>query len=253
MILRCLVVLFLVLSISGAKFQFTGMASEHDFVIAIDASGSMLAQDYNPNRISAAKEAAVDFVDSLPVETRVGLISFAGSSFVKQRLNNDLNEVKSSIENLEIETVGGTAIGGALIEGVNLLSEGKKSKIIILLTDGQNNVGASLEDAIEYINENGVLVHSIGIGTQEGGSFLDYDETVISKLDEEGLKNIAEETGGRYYLAESKEELKSAFDEIADLKRQKVDFSMEIYFMFIAIIILLAEWTLMSTKYRTIS
>lgn len=252
LILRSLVILFLVLSVAGAKFQYTGRASEHDFVLAIDASGSMLAQDYDPDRISAARNAAISFVDSLPVETSVGLISFAGSSFVKQRLTNDLSKVKGSVEDLEIETVGGTAIGGALIESANILSEGKKSKIIILLTDGQNNVGASLENAIEYVNENGALVHTIGIGTVEGGSFPDFNETFVSVLDEAGLKQIASQTGGNYYLAESEEELDTVFEQIASIKRQKVDLSMEIYFLIVAVLILLFEWSLMSTRYRTI-
>lgn len=252
LILRILVVLFLIMAISGARLQYTGKASDYDFILTIDSSGSMLANDYSPNRMTAAKNAALYFINSLPVGSNIGIVSFSGASFIKTRLNSDLNEAKGIIENLEIETVGGTAIGDALIVSTNLLSESKKAKVIVLMTDGQNNIGASLEEAITYINENGVLVHTIGIGTKEGGSFENYNESVISKLDEEGLMNIAKQTGGKYYLAKSEEELNNAFKEISSVRKQKVELNMVVPFMLIGIAILLFEWSLMNSRYRTI-
>jgi len=110
----------------------------------IDASGSMLADDYTPNRLEAAKKSAIEFVDSLNRGTKVGIISFAGTSFLLQSLTEDVFQVKEAINKISSIKAGGTAIGDSLVLAVNTfkISENlNKGKSIVLLTDGRNNVG----------------------------------------------------------------------------------------------------------------
>ena len=247
---RLFIVLLFVFSASGTVLWYMGYASDFDFVLSIDASSSMLADDYNPNRLEVAKDAAIIFIDSLGAKTNLAVMTFAGVTYLKYPLKNIDRGVKSAIKEIGIEHAGGTAIGGAIQEGTNRLMEANQARVIIILTDGQNNVGIDIDEAIYYANEYGVTVHTIGVATQEGGTLEGL--SFISKLDEESLKHISEETGGQYFHVGNREEMTEAFQDIARSRKQKLSWHMGFFLMILALILLFFEWILQNTKYRTI-
>ncbi len=245
--IRALILFLVIMSVSGAVFWYQGISSKQDFVIAIDASSSMLATDYDPNRISAAKEAALLFVDRVPKKTKIGVISFAGTSFIEQYLTEDSKKVKEAINSISIKRMGGTDLGEAVVTSVNLLLPQEQAKAVILLTDGQSNVGQILGEAIDYAVKNHVITHTIGVGTEEGGQFF---EEIVSKLDEKTLIEIAEATSGEYYRALDRPALARAFKDIALLTRKQLSINLVLPFLVIAILLLFTEWVLINTRFK---
>lgn len=247
--IRAFVLTLLILAASGTIYWYYGQGSNFNYVIAIDASISMKADDYEPNRVEAAKEAALVFLDALDSKAEVGVITFTGITYVKQKITNSMLDVKGAIRGVGIEESGGTSLGDAMITATNLFPENKKANVIILITDGQSNVGLSPEQAIDYLNDNNVLVNTVGIGTEEGGEFVEGLRGV-SKLDEETLKFIAESTNGEYFWAKNVDELKNTFRKIAKSKRERLSISLGPIFMAVAVTLLILEWGLMNTRYR---
>lgn len=250
LILRIFTLILLIFALAGTVVWHYGKSSDFDFVLAIDASGSMLADDFKPNRLGAAKNAAIKFVDAIVKNTHVGVISFSGTPFIKQRITKDLDKVKEAIKSINIEFASGTAIGDAIIAASNLLIDKERAKIIVLLTDGQSNVGTLVEEAIKYANDNHITIYTIGVATKSGGKFAEIK--AISKLDETLLMNIAKLTGGEYYRAEDEKELDNAYKKIATTAKKKIPVKLTVPFLFIALSLILFEWFLINTKYRTI-
>jgi len=249
LVLRVLAIGLLVLSSAGATLWYTGRASGSSFVIAIDASSSMLAGDVRPNRLDAAKSAAIEFVKGLP-NARVGVVDFAGAPFVKQAMTDDLFAVRSAIQNIDVENVGGTAIGDALITSSNMLSGETNSRAVVLITDGQSNVGAEPLEGIDQANNYNIAVYTIGIGTEEGGSFIKTN--LLSKLDEPTLIQIANSTGGMYFGAGDAASLKKAYDQISAITTKKISLGLSGIFLFAGIVLIFLEWALLNTRYRTL-
>jgi Ca-activated chloride channel family protein len=250
LIIRIIVLIFLISSISGPVLWYSGEESNFDFVLAIDASSSMLADDFEPYRLDAARKASALFVEGLRTRANVGVVSFAGTSYVEQDLDNNIKETLETIRKIRIKKSGGTDIGGAIITSTNLLITGENSRVIILLTDGQSTVGTPIQDAVRYANQNFVSVNTIGIGTEEGGTFLRGD--LLSKIDEPALKEIAEKTGGKYYRAESQDALEQAFNEISKSSQTKIPVNLSMGLMMLALALLFIEWGMINTKYRTL-
>ena len=250
---RIFILILIILCATGLGIWYTGESSDLDYMILIDASGSMLADDYSPNRLEVAKEAAIDFVDLLSAKTNVGLISFAGTPFIDQTLTDDKSNIKEVINSIDIINVGGTAIGDSIILAVNAfkISEADdKGRSIILLTDGQSNVGIDLDDAIKYATANGVLINTLGIGTEEGGTFT--EDLIVSQLDIDTLEYLSEETGGKFYLVKNKEQLTEAYLNIFSSTKTRIFLDMKNYLLIIIFILLLLEWLLSNTRYKTI-
>jgi len=251
LLLRVLALCFIILAVSTPVLWYTGRTSELDFVLAIDASSSMLANDFLPNRLESAKNAAQMFVDKLPDRVGVGIVSFSGTSFVEMRITEDKVKARQKIMELSVKKVGGTDLGGALVSASNLMLTSSKSKVIIILTDGRSNVGISIDEAIEYLKENDITVHTVGMGTEEGGTFI--AEELISTVDEATLKRIADESNGRFYRAEEEEELDNAYAEIAEIEELELPLKLSYVFMIISLVLLFAEWIFVNTRYRIIS
>lgn len=250
LVTRVLLILVLVLSAAGMVFWSFGQSSDFNYVLAIDSSSSMLADDFYPSRLDAAKSAAISFVDSLSSETNVGVVSFSGTSFVDTELTNDLRAVKDEIRGIEVMTVGGTDIGGAIVTSTNVLLREEKARTIIILTDGQSNVGTPVPEAINYANDNHVTIYTIGVATKEGGRFMKIES--ISQLDEETLKEIAGRTGGDYFRSENKAALSRAFKEIAFSHREKIPTHLSMGLLLVALALIFLEWGLISTRYKSI-
>lgn len=250
MIIRIFILLFITLALSGTILWYEGQSSTFDFVLAIDASSSMLADDFTPNRFDAAKRAASLFVDSLTGDADIGIISFAGASFVDLKPTNDILAVKQTIIDVSIKPASGTDLGQAMITSTNLLSREKRAKSIILLTDGQDNVGIPVQEGIDYANKYGLSVNTIGMGTEKGGKL--YGLNFTTTLDESMLQKIALNTGGKYYRAKNESSLMQAYKEIATSNKEKLSLNLSWIFMLIAFLTLFLEWGLTNTRYRTI-
>lgn len=250
LILRISTLIFLILAVSGTTLWYLGKSSDFDFVLAIDASSSMLAGDFSPSRLSAAVETAKDFVDSVSSKAKIGLVSFSGSSFVDQEPTEDFSDVKEALDKISIKTVGGTDLGDAIVVSSNMMLENDKARIIVLLTDGRSNVGVPVQQAIDYANSHQITIHTIGIGTDEGGKLPETE--IVLRLDEVELKKIASSTNGNYYLATDKGVLQEAYDEIVSTTRKKISLNLTIHFMLLAIISLFLDWGLINTRYGII-
>lgn len=250
--IRLVIIMLIIFAMAGTTIWYVGKASNTDFVLAIDASSSMKADDIKPSRLDAAKEAAIFFVDSVYARTKIAVLSFSGSAFVELELTDDLVKVKQAINGITYRYIGGTDILDAVVTGTDLLFSGKNMKSIILLSDGQINV-ASVGDVVEYAKKNGVVVHTIGIGTIEGAGMAEIPSgTVLSKMDTDSLKSIAYSTGGSFHLASSKYELTNAYLEILKSSVARLSINTAPILIMLALILLLGEWVLVNTRYRTL-
>ncbi|MEM2121315.1 MAG: VWA domain-containing protein [Candidatus Woesearchaeota archaeon] len=250
LIIRMLALFFIIVGLASPIVYYSAKTSSSSFVLAIDTSSSMLADDFQPSRLESAKSAALKFVEKTPSKTRIGLVSFSGSAFVESDLTDDKLLLSSKIKNLGVSSIGGTDIGSAIITSSNLLLKENSSKIIILITDGQSNVGVEPLKGAEYAKDKNIVVHTIGIGTQKGGSFLLPE--IVSTLDEETLKKISELTFGSYFRAENPKSLEEAYQKIAEKSVQRISKNIGFELLLIAIILLFIEWSLMNTRYRTL-
>jgi len=251
LIARILIILFLTLSAAGMTIWMKGPTSEFNYVIAVDTSSSMLADDFTPNRLIVAKQTAQDFVNQLNAETKIGVVSFSGISKVDTSITNDKKEVNSVIDKLDISSAGGTDISGAIITSVNILmSEPDKSRAVIVLTDGQQTIGSPLEEGINYATSKNTLVHTIGIATEKGGKF--EMTQLLSTLDETALKSISDNTGGKYFRVADKATMDAAFKEIVKSSEQNIPFQLRLPFLIVGILLLFLEWVLINTRFRTL-
>ncbi|MBE0637379.1 MAG: VWA domain-containing protein [Bacteroidales bacterium] len=237
-----------------------------DIVIAVDISGSMLAEDFRPNRIDAAKELAIEFISGRPGD-RIGLVVFAGEAFTQVPLTTDhkvLTEMFRKIKTGMIED--GTAIGDGLATGVARLAESDAvSKVIILLTDGVNNMGAvDPLSAAEIAKLNKIRVYGVGIGSLGTAPYpvqtpfgIRYQNIPV-EIDEELLINISNETDGKYFRATSNTKLQEVYAEIDKLEKSKIDVT-EFYkkheeflpFALIALLFFVIELIMKYTFFRT--
>src|SRR3954467_10268170 len=190
-----------------------------DIIMALDISSSMLAEDLKPNRIEAAKKVAIDFIDSRPND-RIGLVVFGGESFTQCPLTTDHAVLKNLLSGIESGMLAeGTAIGEGLATAVNRIRNSTaKSKVIILLTDGVNNVGAiSPETAGEIAKTFGIRVYTIGVGTRGMAPYpfktpfgIQYQSMEV-QIDEAVLQKIASDTDGKYFRATNTSKLKEIY------------------------------------------
>tara|TARA_A100001015_G_scaffold258429_1_gene301695 strand:+ start:8023 stop:9015 length:993 start_codon:yes stop_codon:yes gene_type:complete len=226
-----------------------------DINLILDISSSMRAEDFKPNRLESAKETAKKFIEYRRGD-RIGLLVFAGESYIQCPLTLDYKVLLRLLQNVKIvdEKNDGTAIGMAIAHGINRLrNSNSKSRIIILLSDGSNNAG-ELEPvtAANFAKEYGIKIYAIGVGANKEAPFPYIDPfgnksyvNVDVKIDEKTLKDVAYETGGLYFRAKDEIELEKIYDEINKMERSKIkikDYTMftELFsFILVPLIILL--------------
>lgn len=267
-VLRMLALACIVIALArpqtGSEQQLT-TGEGIDVVLCLDISGSMLAQDFSPNRMEAAKQVASEFIDRRPTD-RIGLVIFSGESFTMCPLTTDHAVLKSQLSNVQSGLLeDGTAIGSGLATGVERLrSSVSKSKVIVLLTDGENN-GGQLDPntAKEIAKSYGIRVYTVGVGTEgfapvpvQTSSGVVMQKEKVS-IDEKLLTQIANETGGKYFRATDNETLGAIYKEIDRLERSKYEVTTfthytEKFFPFIlaATLFLVLEWILRFTLFR---
>ncbi|CAN5343350.1 VWA domain-containing protein [soil metagenome] len=225
--LSCLI---LVLMRPQSRSSFKDVKTEGiDIVMALDISTSMLAKDFKPNRLEAAKDLAINFIDSRPND-RIGLVIFSGESFTQCPLTSDHAVIKNLFNGIKLGMLAdGTAIGNGLATSVTRIKDSKaKSKVVILLTDGVNNQGSVAPiTAAEIAKAFGIRVYTIGLGTTgkalsfagvypDGSYAYEYADVVI---DEKTMTEIADMTGGKYFRATDNEKLKDIYKEIDRLEK----------------------------------
>ena len=267
-ILRLLALSCIITALARPQVQFEERQTEGegvDIILCIDVSGSMTAQDFIPNRMEAAKKVAEDFVNSRPND-RIGIVIFSGESFTQCPLTTDHYVLISQIAQIRNGLLeDGTAIGSGLATSVDRLRNSKsKSKVVILLTDGVNNGGLiDPATAKEIAKTFKIKVYTIGVGTDG------YAPTPVSTpmgivmqnekvaIDEKLLKNIADETGGKYFRATDNKSLQNIYGEIDHLEKSKVEittlhrFTEKFYpFIFAAMALLFLEIILRFTIFK---
>ena len=202
-----------------------------DIVLAMDISGSMLARDFQPERLTAAKKIASEFVVERTGD-RLSVVAFAGEAFTQCPLTSDQATVQTMLSRLRSGIVDdGTAIGNGLATAINRLREsGSKSKVVVLLTDGVNNRGQiSPYTAADIARDLGIKVYTIGVGTRGKAPYpaVDYfgNETTVMadvEIDEELLRTIAKRTGGEYFRAVDNKALEEIYERINELEKSEV-------------------------------
>lgn len=204
-----------------------------DIVMVLDISTSMLAEDFRPNRLEAAKKTAMEFID-MRVDDRIGLVVFAGESFTQSPVTVDHDVIKNLFKDLKTGLIeDGTAIGMGLATSINRLKDSKaKSKVVVLLTDGVNNTGIIAPlTAAEIAKTYHIRVYTIGVGTR-GFALYPFQtpwgirrQNVEVKIDEELLRHIANLTGGKYFRATNNKALTQIYKEIDAMEKTRVDVS----------------------------
>lgn len=203
-----------------------------DIVLALDVSPSMLARDLKPNRLEATKQVAEDFIKDRSGD-RIGLVVYAGESFTQTPLTSDHKVLINTLQDVKYGLLSnGTAIGSGLATAVNRLKDSKaKSKVAILLTDGENNAGnIDPLTAAQLAKEFNVRTYTIGVGTKGTAPTpvsLDFRGNLVYRnlpvtIDEDLLKQIAEETGGTYFRATNNNKLQDIYAEIDKLEKTKL-------------------------------
>lgn len=262
--------LIIILARPQSKSSWQNINAEGiDIVISFDVSASMLAKDFKPNRLESAKKVAQNFINQRP-EDRIGLVIYEGEAFTQCPLTSDhrvLSQLLSEIRSGWVE--GGTAVGLGLATAVNRLRESdSKSKVVILLTDGVNNAGNIPPlTAAEIAKQYGIRVYTIGVGTRGkaygpvrlmGNGQYEFGYADV-EIDEVGLRQIANLTGGKYFRATNQEGLESIYREIDKLEKtrlQVTEFSRkkEEYFWFAigVLVCILLEFITKHTIFKTI-
>ncbi|MDO9512886.1 MAG: VWA domain-containing protein [Bacteroidales bacterium] len=269
-ILRLLSIIFIIIALarpqSSTSRQETNVEGI-DIVTALDISTSMLAEDFQPNRLEASKKLAQEFIDGRPND-RIGLVVFAGEAFTQCPLTTDHGVISGLFEDIKCGMIeDGTAIGDGLATAVNRLSTSQAvSKVIILVTDGVNNRGnIDPGSAAEIAKKYGIHVYTIGVGTQGFAPYpvktpfgIQYQNMEVN-IDEDLLKQISSVTDGKYFRATSNNKLQQIYKEIDQMEKSRIDVTEfrnknEEFFIYalIALLFLFVEFILSRTVLRTL-
>ncbi len=239
-----------------------------DIVMAMDVSGSMLARDLKPDRLTAAKRVASDFVKDRPGD-RMGLVIFSGETFTQVPLTTDHGVMLNMLAEMKNGLLDdGTAIGDGLATAISRLKDSEAiSKVVILLTDGMNNAGSvDPYTAAEMAKIFGIRVYTIGVGTYGTAPFpqqTPFGTQIVQMkvdIDEKLLSTIANSTGGKYFRANNNQKLDEIYQEIDKLERSKIEVTEfrrlhEEFYPLVAwaLALLLLEFLLRKTIFRTLT
>lgn len=227
-----------------------------DIVMAMDVSTSMLARDFTPDRINAAKDIAIEFIAQRPSD-RMGIVVFAGESYTQCPLTTDRATLINLMKEVQTDLIeDGTAIGNGLATAVaRMMDSDAKSRVVILLTDGVNNCGeVAPETAADIARTYGIRVYTIGVGANGTAPYpvmtpwgVDV-QNVRVEIDEDLLKKVADVTGGRYFRATDNTKLSEIYSEINEMEKARTTVDSfpvykELYgkFAIMALILLLLE------------
>jgi len=246
---RIISILFLVsvfclfVALSEPMMRLKGTNEGVNVVLVVDSSGSMGAQDFSPSRMEAIKSSAVGLVEQLEIKDRIGVIGFSDTTRIVSFLTNDKDRVKEKIST--IREKGATAIGDGLAMGVDMVTSiPNKKKLVILLSDGEQNAGQiNIDDAILYAKSEDVVVYTIGMGNPDEQVVLGYDwfgRPQYATLDEDSLIKIAQNTNGEYFRATDTVKLDEIYEDLPDkFKKEKELQSVKDWFIWFAVFCLM--------------
>lgn len=202
----------LLFALAGPTFAVRVPAREATVVLCIDTSGSMQAHDLEPTRWEAARTAALSFIDAVPADTRVGIVTFASGASLIEPPSADLDEVRGALDRVP-QPNGATAIGDALqLAAQQMPTSGKR--IIVLMTDGVNNRGADPIESAQLVAQRGIDIDSVGVGTSGSGQIIPGTNEPAD-LDAETLRTIAQDGRGTYSEATDADSLRDVFRRLA--------------------------------------
>ncbi len=267
-ILRLLALSFLIVALARPQSFSTGenvYTEGIDIAMLLDISGSMLAEDFKPNRLEAAKNVIDEFIAGRTSD-KIGMVVFAGESFTQCPLTIDYSVLRNLLKDIESGMLeDGTAIGNAIANGVNRLKDSKaKSKIIILLTDGVSNRGeVDPITAAQIAQTYGIRIYTVGVGTKGEAPypvrtpFGKQYQMVPVEIDEATLQKIAGITDGKYFRATDNEKLARIYEEIDEMEKTRVEITSyrnatELYYgwAFAGLLLIILELTLVRTYLR---
>lgn len=266
--LRLLALVSLIIALARPQDFSSGQnvtAEGIDIAIVLDISGSMLAEDFKPNRLDAAKNLTDQFIQSR-VTDRIGLVIFAREAFTQCPLTIDYAVLRNLLSEIKSGMVpDGTAIGNAIANGINRLKDSEaESKVMILLTDGVNNSGeVDPISAAEIAKTFGVRIYSIGVGSRGEAPFpvqtpfgTRYQMMPV-EIDEPLMKNISEATGGQYFRATNNKALEEIYETIDAMEKTKIEITSyrtarELYYSWLGggLLLLILELGLLKTIFR---
>lgn len=259
--------LLLSLTLISLTMMIIGLANPHipleqtkegvNVVLVLDISPSMLASDYKPSRIEAAKASAEFLLQSLQLKDHAGIVTFSSGATTAAYLSPFKENVIEKLQSVVAKERGGTAIGDGLALGIDMASSiPNKKKVVILLSDGVNNAGIiSPEEAIQFANLEDIQVYTIGMGS-DGKVVLGHDwmgNPIYAELDETTLKSIASQTNGKYFKSIDERTLDNIYENIGEnIERKKEETNIKDWFFVAAIIIILVQFYLRYGKGRII-
>lgn len=276
--LRLITLVLIIFALMRPQYGFESETTTRqgiDIMIALDVSGTMAAEDFQPNRIKAAQKITEDFISGI-TDHRVGLVVFAGVAVTQCPLTIDYGVVTELLRHTSLGMMkqDGTAIGDAIVNGVykfNTTSKEKRDKVIILLSDGENNAGIDPLTAAKIAADKGIRIYTIGVGSLEGApvpyyqngqkiySQDRYGNYIKPQLDEQLMKDIAYLTKGLYFRATDNKALEEIYKTIATLEKGKIDISKTMqyserfyWFLFPAFALLLLEIYLRSRVFQRV-
>ncbi len=242
-ILRMLTVFLVVIISMEPVLKYDALSSDNHYMLAIDSSYSMMAKDFQPDRLEAAKEIAGRFVDGVSEKSDVGVVGFGAVDYLVSAPDSDKASVKYRISQMGQSDYGGTNIAGALFTSANQFTSARDGnrRVLILLTDGVNNIGQSPESALQYLKAMDVTVFTIGIGSGSAG-FAQNSTDFNLGYDQKFLQFLAQETGGSFYPASGRGELESAFGSIRSSVVRTEEVHLSTYLVLALIIFLFFQW-----------
>jgi len=222
-----------------------------DFVLVIDNSPTLLMPDYYPNRLEIAKELSLKWVSKLPGATKIGIVTFSDRVKPLSPLTTNVFEIENKIKSITVNlNSSGKAIGDALELATSMLSQSEKQRFVILITDGKSNIGKNVSEVLEDCKNNKVVIYSIGIGkTEESVALFEKLKDIVKdknisitfpEIDEEELKFISDETGGKFFLANSPEKIDEALKDIV-IKNERIPLNSDYYMLIFISFLLILE------------
>ncbi len=268
-----IITLLFLVATNSIKMNITKPVSNTDFVLAIDTSPSMLTPDYNPNRLEMAKRISLSWLDQLPESTRVGIVTFSNNATRVLDPTSNYWSVKRALENIsKTELGGGTSLGDALLKSASMLKYSNKQRVVVLITDGQNNENENLSSVINALNSKKIMVYSIGIGNNKKtkelyekfqkrmkefmkSSNISMNQTSdtlanLQELNTTNLELISNKTGGQLFVVRNETDMNLAFSNIF-LSNQRINLDSDYYILLFLAFLMIVE-LLMFAKYGAI-
>jgi Ca-activated chloride channel homolog len=239
LLLKILFIIILVLAVAGLRVDVVKRGIPEEIIFAVDASGSMLADDVYPNRLEASKEALIDVIANNSFTSEVGVLSFTSQAYVEHQLSDDILSIIQSIKDISPKETKGTSFG-AVLNVAAALFHSTRSRSLILITDGQENLLSSdeLDEVLRYLKEGGITLYLVGVGTTEGAPIADKTEG-SSILNEKTLDDMTEDN---YIIATDKEKIVSAINSFLITGKGPKEYDISFYLFMLSFIVMILEW-----------